>query len=195
MSSDEVQQLRRNTENWSIADLARGRRQGPLAWMVVDLALCTGLRVVEISALTLHDVDIKRSCLTVTRVKKKVRKPETLMIDSDLTKHLQVFIDHQRKASESDSLWIGNRGAISYQGLQLIWKKAVKLAGLTLDGKARYSIHCARHTLATHLLKKTGNLRQVQLQLGHSSPVVTANMYAHVTAEDMQAGVEKLYGQ
>ncbi len=49
-----------------------------------------------------------------------------------------------------------------------------------------YSIHCARHTLAVHLLKKTGNLRQVQKQLGHTSLVTTANMYADVSDEDIR---------
>jgi integrase len=55
------------------------------------------------------------------------------------------------------------------------------------------SIHTARHTIAVHLLGKTKNLRQVQKQLGHSTPAVTANMYADVSFADMQAGLEKLY--
>jgi site-specific recombinase XerC len=47
--------------------------------------------------------------------------------------------------------------------------------------------------VAVHLLRKTRNLRQVQKQLGHASPATTANMYADVPFEDMQAGVEGLY--
>lgn len=43
------------------------------------------------------------------------------------------------------------------------------------------SIHSARHTIAVHLLKKTGNLRQVQKQLGRASPATTANMYADIS--------------
>ena len=55
------------------------------------------------------------------------------------------------------------------------------------------TIHCARHTLAVLLLKKTGNLRQVQKQLGHASPATTANMYADISFEDMQDGLNGLY--
>ena len=55
------------------------------------------------------------------------------------------------------------------------------------------SIHSARHTIAVHLLKKTCNLRQVQKQLGHSSPTTTANLYADISFTDMQAGVTGLY--
>ena len=42
------------------------------------------------------------------------------------------------------------------------------------------AIHSARHTIAVALLRKTGNLRQVQKQLGHASPATTANMYADI---------------
>ena len=37
-------------------------------------------------------------------------------------------------------------------------------------------------------------LRQVQKQLGHAKPATTANMYADVSFEDMQAGVTGVYG-
>ncbi|MHC4540370.1 MAG: tyrosine-type recombinase/integrase [Planctomycetota bacterium] len=49
------------------------------------------------------------------------------------------------------------------------------------------------HTIAVQLLKKTGNLRLVQKQLGHASPATTANMYADISFEDMQNGVTGLY--
>ena len=199
MDNAEVTQLRRNTQNWAIADLAKGSRQGPLAWLLVDVALSTGLRVSEIAIIALADIDTKRSCITVTRSKKKERRRESLMIDSSLCAHLREYIDHQRPDSASDGLWIGKRGPLTAQGLEVLWKRAVVLAGLTERNPAtsktvaRYSIHCARHTNAVRLLKKTGNLRQVQKQLGHESPIITAKMYADISPEDMQSGVEGLY--
>ena len=48
---------------------------------------------------------------------------------------------------------------------------------------------------AVHVLQKTGNLRMVQKQLGHASPVTTANMYANVSFENMKSGVEDLYNE
>ena len=92
-------------------------------------------------------------------------------------------------AATKGPLFVGCRGPLTAQGLQRIWKAAVRRAGLP----AELSIHSARHTLAVHLLRKTGNLRQVQKQLGHSSPATTANMYADVSFEDMQTGVTGLY--
>ena len=43
MDAEEVRQLRMVTKAKSIVDLKKGRIKGPLAWMLVDLALSTGL--------------------------------------------------------------------------------------------------------------------------------------------------------
>jgi len=73
MSIEEVKQLRTVTEARAIVDLRAGRVNGPLAWMLVDVALSTGLRVSEIAALNVEDIDRKRGCMSVTRLKH--RKP------------------------------------------------------------------------------------------------------------------------
>jgi len=187
MNMDEIRQLRTVIEAESIVDLRKGRVRGPLAWLLVDLALSTGLRVSEMAALTIEDVNLKRGSLTIIRVKKRKKVKESLAIGKDLIQHLREYIagTGQRKGP----LFVGKQGPLTTQGLQRIWKSAVKRTGLPKE----LSIHCARHTIAVHLLKKTGNLRQVQKQLGHSSPATTANMYADISFEDMQNGVNGLY--
>ena len=54
-------------------------------------------------------------------------------------------------------------------------------------------IDLKRGSPAVHLLRKTGNFRKVQKQLGHNSPTITAALYADVTFEDMQARLSGLY--
>ncbi len=185
MDADEVKVLRTVTEARAIVDLRKGRLAGPMAWMVVDLALATGLRVSELTAITLQDIDLKRGFITVHRKKRKKKVVDSLAISPEMVKHLKEFI----QGRTTGKLFIGERGDLTRFGLQQIWKSAVKLAGLPRE----LSIHSARHTMAVHLLKKTGNLRQVQKQLGHASPATTANMYADVSFEDMQDGVTNLY--
>ncbi len=189
MDMKEVKQLRTVTEARAITDLKAGRINGVHAWMLVDLALSTGLRVSEIAALQIKDVDLKRGCLSMTRLKRKKKIKETLAIGKGIIQHLKDYIASMER--NKGPLFVGSRGPLTAQGLQRIWKRSVKLAGLPKE----LSIHSARHTIAVHLLKKTGNLRQVQKQLGHASPATTANMYADISFEDMQNGVNGLYDQ
>ena len=185
MSQEEVRQFRTVTEAKSIVDLRAGRVTGPLAWAVVDIALSTGLRVSEMASLNIKDIDFKRGCLTVVRLKRKKKTRESLAIGNSLAKHLKEFIGGRK----GGSLFAGSRGPLTAQGLQCIWREAIKRAGLPKE----LSIHSARHTIAVSLLKKTGNLRFVQKQLGHASPATTANMYADISFEDMQNGINGLY--
>ena len=185
LNAEEVKQLRAVTEDKSIVDLRKGRITGPVRWMLVDLALSTGLRVSEMAAIQLKDIDLKRGFVTVQRKKRKKKTIDSLAISPGLIKHLKEYIENRT----TGQLLIGERGNLTKYGLQQIWKSAVKRAGLPKE----LSIHSARHTMAVHLLKKTGNLRQVQKQLGHASPATTANMYADISFEDMQNGVTDLY--
>jgi len=198
MDKNELKTLKTVVEAWHITDLRAGKRQGVVSWMLCDLALSTGLRVGELAALDIGDIDFQRAALRVNRLKRKKMVRETLAVDDELIQHLREFIEWKTLADEpigkDDPLFHSKpRGTnrsqdpqrMGRQGLQKIWKRCIARAGLPEN----LSIHCARHTVATMLLRETGNLRQVQKQLGHSSPVVTANMYADVTFEDMQAGM------
>jgi len=66
---------------------------------------------------------------------------------------------------------------ISRTTLQVAFRLALKASGVT---KAAH-IHTLRHSYATHLLEQGENLRQIQVNLGHKSPVMTA-IYTHLTS-------------
>jgi integrase len=187
MDLDEIHRLRTVSEARKITDLAKGRYQGVHIWMVVDLALSTGLRVSEMAALKVEDIDLKRGAMKIVRLKRSKKKAEAMAIGQDLIQHLREYLDWAE--IKKGHLFVGQRGPLTAQGLQRVWKRAIMLAGLP----GELSIHCARHSMAVHLLKKTKNLRQVQKQLGHASPATTANMYADISFEDMQGGVNGLY--
>jgi len=185
MDAEEVKRLRTATEAKAIIDLRKGHISGILAWVLVDVALSTGLRVSELAAIQIKDIDLKRGFIKVQRKKRKKKVVDSLAISPDLIKHIKDYIEDRT----TGKLFVGERGDLTRQGLQQIWKTAVKRAGLPKE----LSIHSARHTMAVHLLKKTGNLRQVQKQLGHASPGTTASFYADISFEDMQNGVTGLY--
>jgi integrase len=177
LDAAEVQQLIAATK-------ARTTKTGRLAWMVVDFALNTGLRVSEIALVRIEDIDFNRGLIHVTRLKRRKAKKQDVIPIADLKEHLKEYIGDRK----SGPLFVGQRGSLSSQGLQHIWYRSIFLAGLP-----KISIHGARHTLGTLLYKKTKNLRLVQKQLGHVKPSTTA-IYADVSFEDMQDGLNGLYG-
>jgi integrase/recombinase XerD len=61
--------------------------------------------------------------------------------------------------------------------LQRALRLALKSSGVKKDAH----VHTLRHSYATHLLEQGENLRQIQVNLGHKSPVVTA-IYTHLTS-------------
>ena len=192
LDMDEATKLRTYSELWARTDLEAGRRQGVVAWMLVDLALLTGLRVGEISNLQLGDVELRRSFLKVKTLKRRRPVVDELAMPPELVRHLRTFIDWKDSAGESVKpgapLLAGKRGAFGVRGLQLLWKSAVERAGLPKE----YSIKAARHTCGVHLLAKTRDLRAVQKQLRHQRPETTT-VYADVTFERMREGVTGLY--
>ena len=153
--------------------------------MLIDTALSTGLRVGEIAAIKISDIDIKRGLIRVRRLKRKKKVIDSLAISPELIKHIKEYVGDRTIGT----LILGERGNLSRVGLQQAWKSAIRKAGLPRE----LSIHSARHTVAVHLLKKTKNLRQVQKQLGHASPITTACLYADVSFADMADGVTNLY--
>jgi integrase len=194
MDAEEVRVLRTVSEARAVLDGQAGRKTGVVLWAIVDTALCTGLRVSELALLRISDFDPKRSSLLVWRNKRRTPIQETLALPDNLVSHLAGYIKWKSLVGQSTNaespLFVSKAGTgFTTRGLQHAWKAALKYAGLP----ASLSIHSARHTLAVHLLKKTGNLRQVQKQLGHRSPVTTANMYADISFEDMQAGISSVY--
>jgi site-specific recombinase XerD len=61
--------------------------------------------------------------------------------------------------------------------LQRAFRLALQASGI----KKQAHIHTLRHSYATHLLEQGENLRQIQVNLGHKSPLVTA-IYTHLTS-------------
>ncbi len=194
LDEQEVQTLMSATEAWSREDLDCYRTRGVIAWAVVDTALRTGLRVSELARLTVGDVDFGRALLRVSRLKRRTPTQESLAIPNELVRHLAWFMAWKIEAGHDMNpeapLFLSTRAGFSRSGLARLWNDAAARAGLPKG----LSIHCARHTLAFHLLRRTGNLRLVQKQLGHANPATTANMYADVAFDDMRAAGNGLYG-
>lgn len=56
-----------------------------------------------------------------------------------------------------------------------VWRRAVRRAGLPVA----FGLHGLRHYFATLLIHNGAAVKTIQLALGHSSPIITLNTYAH----------------
>jgi len=61
--------------------------------------------------------------------------------------------------------------------LQRAFRLALQASGV----KKAAHVHTLRHSYATHLLEQGENLRQIQVNLGHKSPLATV-IYTHLTS-------------
>ena len=178
---DQRSKLLKTCRDKSELDLLHGRETWIKRYMLVDLALFSGLRVAEIANLKIGDIELStKDPYLIVRNGKRGKKRD-VYLDKELVNHLRTFITWKKKSMgeevENDSpLFMGRNGkhcaAIT---LMKSFKRAIEESHLP----SHYSIHRARHTYATFLLHATNNLRYVQKQLGHSKISMTA-LYADV---------------
>jgi site-specific recombinase XerD len=70
-------------------------------------------------------------------------------------------------------------------------RKAITMIGKRAGISRRVASHDLRHTVATDLLNRTGNMRLVQEFLGHSS-ITTTQGYTGVEIDDMREAMNSL---
>ena len=186
MSEDEVKALRKTLEAAVIIAKSKAY-QGPVRdQCIIELALGTGLRVSEIGALKLEDIDLKRGGNSLVVRHGKGDKLRQVKFSSSLKTTIQEYLDY--RASDSEYLFPSQRQDHMFPtAIQKVFKKWAGRAGLP----SRFSIHSCRHFYATALLKVSKNLRLTQVQLGHSNPQTTT-VYAQALEQEITEAVEKL---
>ena len=183
LSVKERNKLLRCCKRKASVDLSEQRRTWISRYMLIHLALNSGLRVSEIASLKINDLHLSgKDNYLIVHCGKRGRKRD-VYLDAEIVVHLQSYIEIKnqwRESTDNDAPLFAGRGGNHYTttALEISFKKAIEKAGLP----KYYSIHSSRHTYATLLLAKTKNLRFVQKQLGHASIAMTS-LYADVLPE------------
>ena len=141
------------------------------------LMLATGVRIGAAVTLNVEDVDLDAAELWITT---KGDRRERVCVPRDEIAHLREYIDG-RAASP---LFAGRGGAITSRHAQRRFAQWLRRAGIERSA----SPHSLRHSFATRLLARTGDLRLVQDALGHRS-IASTTIYARVDEGRLRAAI------
>jgi integrase/recombinase XerC len=150
---------------------------------MLELLYGSGLRVSELCALDLGDLDLGSAA---ARVLGKGNKERTVPLGAPCRAALARWLSERpclvnRKTGWQDplALFLTVRGARMYpRSVEAL----VSRYGAQGAGRADLHPHALRHTCATHMLDGGADLRAIQELLGHSS-LSTTQRYAHVSME------------
>lgn len=167
------------------------------------LGLYLGLRVGEVSGLRWEDIDWQERTLTVSRTVQRsvgvgfavktqviIGSPKSLAAQRTLPipEFLFALLQAQyRKADASGYIFGATHRGIEPRTLQRQFARLLSRTGLQ-----RVHFHTLRHTFATRLLELGIDLKTVSLLLGHSSPRITLEYYAHSTLEQQRGAIARL---
>ena len=145
------------------------------ARVALTTAYAAGLRVSEVAALKICDIDSRRMVLRIERG--KGGKERYAMLSETL---LGILREYWRLARPRPFLFPGRPTdtPIEPSVLHAACRLATTAAGLD----KHVSVHVLRHSFATHLLESGVDIRIIQVLLGHSR-LETTTRYAHVSTE------------
>ncbi|MGW5880142.1 tyrosine recombinase XerC [Nocardiopsis terrae] len=159
---------------------------------VVELLYATGIRVAELCALDLADLDRSRDTV---RVLGKGDRERTVPVGAPALDALDAWITEGRPeltvpatgANNGSALFLGVRGRrLGVRQAREDVHAHLRAAGLDS------APHGLRHSAATHLLNGGADLRSVQEFLGHSSPRST-QIYTHVSVDRLRSAYQQAH--
>jgi len=158
---------------------------GPKHKAALGTAYGAGLRVSEVVALKVGDIDSTRMLIRVEQG--KGRKDRNAMLSPQLLALLrQWWREGKRRGVMLPEGWLfPGRNCLEPLSTRQL-NRAVHEAAETAGIKKRVSPHTLRHSFATHLLEQDVDIRVIQVLLGHSKLDTTA-LYARVATKTIRA--------
>jgi integrase/recombinase XerD len=147
-------------------------------YLIIRLLWKTGIRVSELTSLEVNWIDYEEKMITIFGKGSKWRRTP---IDRESLMHLKRYIKDIN--CKDDIIFPLTRNRI----FQII-RVTSDRAGIN----KKIHPHTLRHSYAINYLMKGGNLRNLQLNLGHSDLNITAK-YLQVTAQDRKEEYEKIF--
>lgn len=145
--------------------------------MLVELLLGTGIRIGSALALDVGDLDFDHGEIRLRTTKND--RPTTAVLPAGVAKRLKAFVAGRTEGG----VFLAGGHRVSMRHAQRRLANWFAVAGIV--GR---SAHALRHTFATTLLGRTGDLRLVQAAMGHAS-IVSTTIYTTVDRAKLRAAV------
>jgi len=164
-------------------------RQSERPQLARDLAILEtlygcGLRVSELAALNLDDLDLADGWM---RVRGKGRKERQVPCTSKAVLAIQRYLTERKAVTGEKAVFLNRFGRrLTDRAIRNI----VKFYATALAGDSSIHPHSFRHAFATHLLSDGADLRSIQELLGHAR-LSTTQKYTKVSLEELMAVYDK----
>ncbi len=152
---------------------------------IMETLYSTGIRVSELVALNMDDIDFLSE---VIHVRGKGKKERIAPVSATALQTIQYYMEFRNKRAKSNQnfdlkvLFVNKHGTrLSTRSVRRKMDKYLKIAGLD----PKISPHTLRHSFATHMLNNGADLRSVQELLGHQS-LSTTQVYTHLTTSKLK---------
>lgn len=157
---------------------------------ILELLYSTGIRLSELVAIDMGDVQIDQKTVKVFG---KGGKERIVPFGGKAAKALGFYLKerniHVQKDLDDNPLFISKQGLrISPRTVQFRLKRLFESAAVG----SGFTPHLIRHTFATHLLDRGADIRAVKELLGHAS-LSSTQIYTHLQTEKMKEIFERAH--
>jgi integrase/recombinase XerC/integrase/recombinase XerD len=141
--------------------------------VILEMLFSTGIRIGELVALNIADVDFDKRQIRITG---RATRGRAVSVSPDgVSDALVNYLDlRAERKLDTTALFVGRSGTrLTIYSIENIFKKHVRLAEI----KRHITPHSLRHTMAAMLVSAGTDIREIQEILGHAS-ILSTQVYA-----------------
>lgn len=146
--------------------------------LILELLFSTGIRIGELVAVNVTDVDLDRKQIQITG--RATRGRLVTLASDDVLIAMRQYLDLRGdRELSTPALFVGRSGTrLTIYSIENIFKKHVRLAEI----KRHVTPHSLRHTMAAMLVSSGADIRDVQEILGHAS-ILSTQVYTRLPVQ------------
>ena len=153
-----------------------------VAWTMFNLLFWTGMRLGELLALTVEDIDFETNEINIDKSLNRLDKedvitpPKTeasirkIKMSEGLSEIMKDYID---------SMYHPKKNSRLFEGYSKHYMEKEFSSGIRKSGVKKIHIHCLRHSHASMLVQSGFNPVEIAARLGHGKVTTTIETYCH----------------